>query len=132
MADADVTLRPQQPGQGTNDVFLFLFAAPVYTYVNVADSGAGLELPAIQGAMTLNDAGSGSEARSILASFTVADVGTGLESPISKQFEVLDSALGIDRFAIRVLRSGRLQYTVRLRVTENVFDPTAYDPYAYE
>lgn len=40
--------------------------------------------------------------------------------------------LGGDRFAIRVLRLGRLQYTVRLRVTENVFDPAAFDPYAFE
>jgi hypothetical protein len=28
--------------------------------------------------------------------------------------------------------SGLLQYTVRLNVTENVFDPSSFDPYTYE
>ena len=127
MADSDVTLRPQQAGQGTNDVVLFPFS--VTFFINVADSGGGSE--SSTETLLLSEVGSGAEIQSVLASFTVADVAVGVEL-FSKDFQVLETGFGGGRFAIRVLRSGRLQYTVRLSVTENVFDPGAYDPYAYE
>jgi hypothetical protein len=116
--------------------------------VPTADSGAGVDLTVASVTFTVQDAGSGVEAmpvislnllevgsggdvRDISARFTATDLGAGLEV-FSKQFTASDAGLGGDRFAIRVLRSGRLQYTVRLRVTENVFDPAAFDPYSFE
>ncbi|MGD0175794.1 MAG: hypothetical protein ABSC50_03095 [Candidatus Bathyarchaeia archaeon] len=167
MPDSDVTLRPQQVGQGTNDVILFPFTVSVYTYINAADSGlgadslaalsanvsvadagiaiegtvqialtftevaAGLDVFSAQVTLPVADTGSGADAVSWQAQIPGFDAGTAVEL-FSKDFQVLDSGLGGDRFAVRVLRSGRLQYMVRMRVTENVFDPSAFDPYAYE
>jgi hypothetical protein len=96
----------------------------------VTDLATGLEsIPVVN--ITFVDVGSGVETTAIAVSFVASDAGAGLEI-FSKQFQAFDSGLGGDRFAIRVLRTGRLQYTIRLRVTENVFDPSAFDPYAYE
>jgi hypothetical protein len=113
----------------------------------VGDAGSGVEAPT-EGPCWY-DFGVGSETRTLLASFTVNDVALGLEL-FGKAFTTFDSGVGSeayarvfyvdvadgvsgsDRFAIRVLRSGRFQYIVRLSVTENVFDTSAFDPYAYE
>jgi hypothetical protein len=114
---------------------------------NVGDAGSGVE--ASTEGLCGYDSGSGSETQTLLASFTVNDVVLGLEL-FGKAFTTFDSGVGSeayarvfyvdvadgvsgsDRFAIRVLRSGRFQYIVRLSVTENVFDTSAFDPYSFE
>jgi hypothetical protein len=114
---------------------------------SVADAGTGVEAPT-EGPCWY-DFGFGSESPTFQVNFTVNDVALGLEL-FSKAFTTFDSGVGSeayarvyyvdvadgvsgsDRFAIRVLRSGRFQYIVRLSVTENVFDTSAFDPYAYE
>jgi hypothetical protein len=112
------------------------------------DTGSGAELYTLT--LKLADVGNGSEAYGLTANWSINDVGSGLESIISKAtFTVADVVVGVDfgfrgqwvlisdsgqgteRFAIRVLKSGRLQYTVRLQVTADEFDITAYDPYSY-
>lgn len=115
----------------------------------VADVGSGVEVPTFNVTFNTADSGFGSEATTFQVSLTVNDVALGSEL-FGKAFTTFDSGLGSDayaryffpsfgdvgsgseRFAIRVLRKGRLQYIVRLSVTENVFDTSAFDPYAYE
>lgn len=102
------------------------------TGLTFAELGTGVDsMPSVT--LTISDACSGVEAQSILVSFTITDLGTGLDlGGAQPPLFLLDFGHGSERFAIRVLHKGRLQYTVRLRVTENVFDPSAFDPYAYE
>lgn len=127
MGESDVTLRPAQPGQGVNDVILFVLGAvPIFA----TDSGLGQESLVPVGIVT-SDLGSGLETCQIMISVLVADVGAGLDI-FSKQFQAFDVGSLCDRFAIRVLQKGRLRYTVRLSVKENVFDPTVFDPNVYE
>jgi hypothetical protein len=103
---------------------------PVTPILSVQDAGSGLEAtPSI--AVTFQESGTGSESRTLSASFQVSDVGVS-QDIFGKQFPVSDAGMFGDRFAIRILRKGRLQYTVRLVVTENVFDPSVFDPYSYE
>jgi hypothetical protein len=101
--------------------------------VNIGDAGSGSETFGNFASWSLSDVGSGSDSMASTATFSVFDVVVGVDLLIlDKNFTVYDLAQGGDRFAIRVLKSGRLQYTVRLSVTENAFDPAAFDPYAYE
>ena len=99
--------------------------------IGQAESDTGQGVDAQTEGPSVPDSGIGLEVHTIAASFTIGDLGIGLDA-VSKGFWVFDLGAGDERFAIRVLRSGRLQYTVRLRVTEDAFDPSAYDPYAYE
>ena len=101
------------------------------TTISLSDVGSGSELFAYYSLFAVNDVGSGLEVPTSTATFGVSDVGVGFEI-FGKRFTIADSMQGDERFAIRLLKSGRLQYTVRLTVTENAFDPAAYDPYSYE
>jgi len=101
------------------------------TTISLSDVGSGSELFAYYSLFSVNDVGSGLEVPTSTATFGVSDVGVGFEI-FGKRFTIADSMQGDERFAIRLLKSGRLQYTVRLTVTETAFDPAAYDPYSYE
>lgn len=118
-----------QIGLPVNDVGtgVELVVTPI---ISMQDAGTGLDgTPSIS--LIFQESGAGSEARSISAMFQVNDVGVGQEV-FGKQFPITDVGAFTDRFAVRILRKGRLQYTVRLVVTENTFDPSAFDPYSYE
>jgi hypothetical protein len=103
----------------------------------VFDVGAGSDVYVLTGTIVATDTGVALESFTYLYGVSVADFAQGLDESTSPSYtgivrlEVADSVQGADRFAIRVLRSGRLQYLVRLSVTENEFDPTAFDPYVY-
>lgn len=100
--------------------------------VAVVDGGSGAEIFSKQ--FQVFEVVVGAEGAPSIGS-SLIDLGSGSDAPaVTLPFAavVADTGVGNERFAIRVLRSGRLQYTVRLRVTENVFDASAYDPYSYE
>lgn len=96
---------------------------------NVSDSGLAVEATTIL--LTQFDIGAGADIVASQASFNVNDAGVIYEL-VSKDFAVLDAGQGEDRFAIRLLQRGRIQYTIRLRVIEPVFDTAAFDPQVYE
>lgn len=111
------------------DVGSALDVLSVQSTFNVADSGLAAETTTIL--LMSFDVGAGADVGASQASFIVNDVGVIYEL-FSKDFTILEAAQGGDRFAVRVLQKGRLHYVIKLRVTENVFDPFAFDPYAYE
>lgn len=135
-----VTFSVNESGSGAErfgkdfQVFDSGLGSEVWTYqysFSVSDSGNGSETPSLSATFTMSETGHGADLSGLNAAFTVIEVGVALEI-FSKQFQITDSAQTRDRFVVRVLRKGRLQYTVRLLVTENAFDPNAFDPYVYE
>jgi hypothetical protein len=101
------------------------------------DVGAGSEVYALTGTINTSDTGVGFENFTFVFNISVADFTQGLDESSSPSYtgivrlRIPDSGSGSDRFAIRVLLSGQLQYVVTLTATEDEYDPTAYDPYTY-